>query len=147
RTGRSYTIRLAVGMDVRGGPASSRFPTSAFGPQDYGEARMAALGWLYEFARTKEGSDAFVKKLKDAAASRERERPDADTRPLWDWYYLQTLRTDRQGVFATALALSKGTNPAGMLVFLQSLGSRSQPSVSRVRRVGEEVKDNTPPLP
>src|SRR5262249_48161539 len=56
-------------------------------------------------------------------------------------------RTARQGVFATALALSKGSDPAGMLVLLQSLGSRGQPSFSRVRRVGEQIKDNTPPLP
>ncbi|HTK75342.1 MAG TPA: tetratricopeptide repeat protein, partial [Gemmataceae bacterium] len=147
RTGRSSTIRMAVGMDVRSFSPSLRSQVSAYGPQDYGEARMAALGWLYEFARGKEGADAFVKKFKDAAASRERARPETDTRPLWDWYYLQMLRAERQGVFATALALSQGTDPAGMLVFLQSLGSRSQPSVNRPRRVGEEIKDNTPPLP
>src|SRR5262249_30409584 len=34
RTGRYGTIRLAVGMDVRSGPSSARFPTSAYGPQD-----------------------------------------------------------------------------------------------------------------
>ena len=86
-----------------------------YAPADFGEARMAALGWLYEFARTKDGADAFVKSLKTA-----KDQSGADSRPVWDWFYFQTLRgyggqnaLANKDLVPTALALSRGDDPAG----------------------------------
>src|SRR5207248_128852 len=119
---------------------------AAKGKTDYGEARMACLGWLYEVARSKGTGDAFAKQLKDA-----KDKAGADLRPVWDWYYFQLLRNDgnmaNKDMLPTALLLSKGTDPAGMLAYLNTLGYR--PGSTRYRRSprGEDGKDATPPLP
>lgn len=145
RTGNSGRVRNAVGMESRNyyyGPGQG--PPPFYAPGDYGEARMACLGWLYEQARAKNGHDAFVKRLKDA-----KDKAGADLRPVWDWYYFQLLRTDggtNKDVVNTAFALSKGTDPAGHLAFLNTLGNRPGRTPGR-RMASDGAKDTTPPLP
>ncbi|HSQ54318.1 MAG TPA: tetratricopeptide repeat protein, partial [Gemmata sp.] len=135
----TYRIRSAVGMDVRDYYSG---PQPFFAPADFGEARMAANGFLYEHARARGNSEAFVKQLRGA-----RDKAGADSRPLWDWFYFQQLRNEQKGLLATALELSKGSDPAGQLAYLNSLSSRPAASGSRTRRVNDPAKDTTPPLP
>jgi tetratricopeptide (TPR) repeat protein len=137
--GRLQQIRMAVGINPNGfwfGINVVLFHA----PADYGEARMAALGWMYEAARSKDKAEEFVQALRTA-----KDKAGADVRPLWDWYYFQTLRGENKDVMATALALSKGNDSAGHLAYLNALPNRD--THNRYRRMGTEVKDKTPPLP
>jgi tetratricopeptide (TPR) repeat protein len=141
RTGNLQRIRSAVGLDNRDyyyGGGQQAF----YVPADYGEARMASLGFLLDQARSKGNSDAFAKQLRDA-----KDKAGADPRPLWDWFYLQTLRGEKKDLLQTAFTLSKGTDPAGLLAYLTTVRSRTeQPNVRR-RRGMDNAKDTTPPLP
>lgn len=139
RTQNVYRVRSAVGMDSQNYYGGGVQPF--YSPSDFGEARMASLGWLYEAERARNTGDAFVKSLKSA-----QNKPGSDLRALWDWYYFQTLRQETKDSLATALALSKGNDPAGLLAYLNRLGPmRSGPS--RMVRRGPQSEDITPPLP
>lgn len=139
RTSNPYQLRAAIGMDAQGYYANPGQPF--YVPNDVGEARMACLGWLYEFARARDGGDAYLKRLREA-----RDQAGNDLRPVWDWYYLQVLRNESRQVLPAALALSKGGDPAGLLAYLQALPNRGGPSAQRARRAGPDAKDSTPPL-
>jgi tetratricopeptide (TPR) repeat protein len=142
RLGDIYRIRFACGMESREYYYGGQQPPF-FAPTDYGQARVAALGFLYEHARTKNAGDAFVKQLRDA-----KDKAGADPRPAWDWFYFQSLRQDSKDQLVTALAMSKGPDPSGQLAFLNAVGSRSSAVRSRGRRgPADESKDTTPPLP
>lgn len=137
RTGNVYRIRRATGMDMD----SYSSPQPFYGPGDFGEARMACLAWLYEGARAKDKAEVFLKEPRDA-----KDKAGADPRPLWDWYYLQLVRNETKQSIPTALALSKGPDPAGLLAYLNGLNSRASASANRGRR-SDTAKDSTPPLP
>ena len=141
RTQNSNRIRYAVGMESRDYYGGQQQP--AYAPSDFGEARMACLGWLYEQARAKGEADAYGKKLREA-----KDKAGADTRPVWDWLYFQTLRNETKDKLATAFALSQGPDPAGLLAYLNAVSSRVSNQNPRSRRGGGQPgKDNTPPLP
>ncbi len=141
RKNNAYQLRRAIGMDANSYYGGA--PPAFYGPADYGEARMACLGWLLELARASGENDAFVTRLRKA-----KEKGGPDTRPLWDWYYFQTLRNEHKDVFATVLTLSKGADPGGLLALLQELGESRSANSNRVVRSGRgEAKDTTPPLP
>ncbi len=61
----------------------------------------------------------FAKQLQDA-----KNKATVDQRPLWDWYYFQTLRNEKKDMLPTALALSKGPDPAGLVAYLNTVRSR-----------------------
>ena len=140
RTRNTWEMRRAIGMDpdyYYGGPQAF------YAPSDYGEARMACLGWLYEFGRSSGASDAMIARLRKA-----KDKKGSDTRPLWDWYYLQSLRNEHKEVLTTVLTLSKGSDPAGLLAFLQHLGESRGSNRNRAVRAGRgKANDTTPPLP
>ena len=140
RTANIYQVRTAVGMDPRYYYGSGIQPF--FAPSDFGQARLASLGWLYERARSRDQSDAYVKQLKTA-----REKAGPDTRPLWDWYYFQTLRFEKKALFPVVLALSRETDPAGLLALLQELGELRGTNQFRRPVRGPGDNDKTPPLP
>jgi tetratricopeptide (TPR) repeat protein len=140
RKGNVYQVRRAVGAEVVN--YGGGYVPPAYTPADFGEARMACLGWLNEFARAKDGgADAFAKEMKAA-----KDKPDADGRALWDWYYFQLLRAESKEVVPAALALSKTGDPAGLVAYLSGLGDGRQ-GATRTVRAGGTGKDNTPPLP
>ncbi|QEL19722.1 DUF1583 domain-containing protein [Limnoglobus roseus] len=139
-----WTIRTAVGIDSNnyyGGQQQQPFYT----PKDFGEARMAALGWLYELSRDKaDGQEKFVAELRKAKSL-----PNPAARSLWDWHYLQSVRYDNKDVFERATALAKAsTDPAAQFVFLTSVGMRTEGQPQRrYSRGGQPGEDKTPPLP
>jgi tetratricopeptide (TPR) repeat protein len=139
-----WTIRTACGIDNReyyGGQQQPQF----YAPKDFGEARMAALGWLYELSRDQaDGQDKFVSAMKKA-----KDKPNAAARDLWDWHYLQSVRYDNKDTFDRATKLAKASDdPAARFVFLTSVGMRveGQP-YRRYNRGGQPAEDKTPPLP
>ncbi|HUR55406.1 MAG TPA: tetratricopeptide repeat protein, partial [Gemmataceae bacterium] len=141
RTQNSHRIRYAVGMESRDYYGGQQQP--AYAPSDFGEARMACLGFLYEQARAKGESDAYAKKLREA-----KDKAGADPRPVWDWLYFQTLRNEYKDRLNTAFALSQGPDPAGLLAYVNAVSSRTYNQPSRSRRGGgDPSKDTTPPLP
>jgi tetratricopeptide (TPR) repeat protein len=140
RIGNVYRIREATGSEAR--YYGRGYTPPYYYPSDFGEARLACLAYLVEVAKSKGTSDALVKRFRDA-----KDKAGADPRPVWDWLYFQTLRNDYKDRVATAFALSKGADPAGLLAYLNTVTSRTYGQSGRRYRQGSEVKDNTPPLP
>ena len=120
---------------------------NAWTPADFGQARMAALGWLYAASLKDADPDAWAK-----ARQLEAERPGADPRSLWDLYYLQLVRAMPAEVFAATVRLARALpgDPAAQYVFLTSLPTRAITGAAVVR-VGNAAAgtaaDKTPPLP
>ncbi len=141
RTGNLHRIRMAIGMNSEyyygGGVVQP-----VYVPADFGEARLACLGWLYEIARGKGTAEAFAKQMRDA-----KDKAGAELRPLWDWYYLQTIRNEGKQVLPAAQALLKTSDPAGLLAYVTAVTSRTNTTSYRARRVSNDDKDFTPPLP
>ena len=146
RLGGIYQIRMACKLDSREMYYAARHPGLDLGAPDFGQARMAALGWLVSLAQ-KQGQakvDEIVAGVRQAA-----EKTPADPRALWDWFYLGVLRYDNPGVLAAGRALSRAapTDPLALWAYLYALGGRhmgtgQQYYVSQ----GQEPKDATPPL-
>lgn len=137
-----WEIRSATGIEPR---EYYRGQTPTFyTPKDFGEARMAALGWLFEFARdVSDGQEKFIAEMR-----KERSAANASVRALWDWHYLQALRYDNKDTFETAKALAKASNdPSAQYVFVTSVGMRAEAMrAQRYSRSGTP-EDRTPPLP
>ena len=119
RYGRVQAVRVASGINPRNYYYGvGTLPLHA--PADFGETRMAAIGWLFQNARSRGEADAFVKTMRESAA-----RAGSDARPVWDLYYLQMLRDENKSLLTTSLALAKGQDLAGLLAPLTVLGTRA----------------------
>ncbi len=152
RTGNVWQIRSFTGLQPRYGyyGGSQQY---AWTPRDYGQARMAALGWQLAFEQKKGHGDAYVKK--HHPRSRDRKGAEAislpygrgsiDLRTAWDWYYLQTLRQDMREVYTAARELTRSPDPAAQWAYLASLSNRTGSQRGRPARPGGA--DTTPPLP
>ena len=125
----------------RHGPTKTTAATLVRSAPKYGGEARTCLGWLYETSH-EDGGEAYVKQLRQA-----KDKAGSDPRPVWDQYYFQLLRNQGKDVFTTAALLSKGSDPAGILAYLNSLLARTNGNVSRVRRAGKDGQDQTPPLP
>ena len=69
--------------------------TLIWSPDDFGQARMAALGWLLSFEQQgKAKADGPLAAIRKAA-----EKTPADVRALWDWFYLCQMRYDNAAPF------------------------------------------------
>ncbi len=116
----AYYIRYFCGSDST---IAQRYTWS---PADFGQARLAALGWLSTLAQKQGGA-----KLEAVVASfRERaEKRPVDLRASWDWLYLCAIRLDHAGEFAAARALSRAApnDPLALWAYLHSLGGRQTP--------------------
>ena len=92
-------------------------------PSDFGQARMAALGWLVGLARNevKGKEEAVVAEFRAA-----RDRVPRDPRALWDWYYLTLALGDNTGTYEAARDLSRASasDPMALWIYLTSLSSR-----------------------
>jgi tetratricopeptide (TPR) repeat protein len=117
-----YQIRRATGMDRY----SSSQPLAFWGPDDYGQARMAAMAWLLYTAQKEGRGDEFLaerRRLAEAAGD--------DHKPMWDWYYLQLVRQDNRQIFEAAERLSKTGDPEGQWAYLSALSNRHLSPSSR----------------
>ncbi len=140
RIGSVYEIRQAVGME------SERYygnQQRAWAPSDFGSARMACMGWLYEQAREKGEQAEYQKKLRAA-----KDQAGADLRNVWDYAYFLTLRNDRKEAMGTTEILAKSSDPAGSLAYLYALTLRQSEANRYASSRGRDAKeDRTPPLP
>ena len=115
-------------------------------PDDFGQARMAALGWLLKPARTKDKEEGFLAGFRPV-----QDKAPPDLRKLWDWYYLSLVRDDRAEASRTARALSQTPNadPIALWAYLTSLPNRASTPDQPPAEGGEEnaeTVDKTPPL-
>lgn len=119
----AYQIRSATGLQVQSYySAQPRLWT----PDDFGQARMAALGWLLTLAEKDGKQDEFLAAQRQ---SRDKSEQSADAarqrRAQWDWYYLQAIRQDYPAMFEAGQALADGDDPSGQWVYLTALGNRT----------------------
>src|SRR5262249_10061992 len=126
--------------------SSSTGQVSAWAPQDYGQARMAALGWQLSLAgRQGTGKgDALIAAFRKAA-----EKGPADVPALWDWVYLCQMRYDNAGAYAAARELTRATptDPLALWAYLYSLGGRQLGLGFRYYSYsGRDRHDSTPSL-
>ena len=96
RIGMTYAIRRACNLDALPRPI-------AWVPDDFGQARMAALGWLLSL----EPKDNPANASRLAAIRAAAEKSPADVRALWDWFYACQLRFDNAALFEAARKLSR----------------------------------------
>ena len=115
-------IRRAAGLDNRA--LLPRDTPVVWAPGDFGQARMASLGWLVAVAERK------ARRRKTSWSQRFRkagEKSPADLRAIWDWYYLvpAALR-QRGGILAAGKLLSRAApdDPLALWAYLYSLGGR-----------------------
>jgi tetratricopeptide (TPR) repeat protein len=140
-------IRMATGLESRANYSVSRVASASWAPPDFGQARMAALGWVVNLAR-KQGSDAEAKVLDGLRAAKD--KVPRDLRALWDWYYICAMRQEYGQAYEAARDLSRAapSDPTALWVYLTSLGQRQYgPGPRYYVQPGTELSDGTPPLP
>jgi len=142
RTERAYEIQRAVGINSDVYYSNSNTRPQVWTPQMYGQARMAALGWLYRFAQKDGASEAMLSQYRDPA-----EKADAKVRALWDWAYLESVRgsNQHQELLPIARRLALADDIAGHYLHLQQLQTRNNQAMAALRG-GRQTKDTTEPL-
>ncbi|MES2789222.1 MAG: DUF1583 domain-containing protein, partial [Planctomycetota bacterium] len=135
-------LRYSTGIDPRYGYSSMNF----WAPDNFGNARLGALAWLQSAAQKKGQQDAFISARRTAW-----EQAKANSRLAWDWYYLQLLQTNPDGVYqaARALVALPAASTEAQFLFLNSLAGRGQSNSQRVvsRSAVAKPEDTTPALP
>jgi tetratricopeptide (TPR) repeat protein len=113
-------------------------------PTDFGQARMAALGWLDSLSQKDKTNATFLKAQRETAS-----RDTQDVRALWDWYYLELVRQENREAYLAARELTRRvpSDPDAQYAYLYALRLRTQQSGQALPvRVGSGVIDTTPPL-
>ncbi len=116
-------------------------------PYDLGQARMAALGWLYASSLNAKDPDAWLKSHKAEA-----EAPKAGVRAVWDWYYIQLVRGEPRDIYDAAARLARAVpnDPASQFGLLSAVGNRTAsrgPNGGVVNNARNAKVDKVPPLP
>ena len=146
-------IREALGlgaspvMTSRGTVLLSRLGRNAqplsWTPQDYGEARIACLGWLYVIARNgeKENEEAFLNERRAIGETSDR------SRELTDWLHLTQLTVNRNDFYLVLKKLSQRPDAELWVkaMYLTSLTGRGPVQVTASPTVGTD--DDADPMP
>ncbi|HVK79570.1 MAG TPA: hypothetical protein VM915_03070, partial [Verrucomicrobiae bacterium] len=145
RTNYITQARIAAGLlsrDAYYGTTTGRAPVWV--PPNYGQARMAAMAWLFKFARDQNRLQELEARFKAPI-----EQPTASPRALWDWLYLSQMEDAPNPVERAeamqdiARRLAAAGDISGHYLFLSSLRSRHNAPVV----ANPSGEDNTPPLP
>ena len=146
--GRELTIpldeRLALAYNIRSFCKLSRSPLPrgySWSPDDFGQARMAALGWLVSLAGTEQPSraDDVVAGFRAGA-----DKLPADAHAIWNWFYLCAMQLDHAGAFEAGRKLRQSSprDPLALWGSLHVLGTRSVPLGTRpLLAIGGEYTD------
>jgi tetratricopeptide (TPR) repeat protein len=132
-------IRMVAKLEVLRVAATATVWT----PADFGQSRMAALGWLYASSLKEKEPEAWAK-----ARQADAEKPSAEPRALWDLYYLQLVKSLPREVFAATVRLARAlpNDPAAQYAFLTALPGRDSNPNAVVRALPSSATDPTPPL-
>ena len=140
RVGNVYQIRQAIGLDQNehyyGGGYPGQQQQRTWTPNDYGEARLACLGWLMKFAQKGEKPDELYETRKKQAAESD------DPRVQTDWYYLISLRHEshEQYNFVKKAVRRPDATTEMKTMYLQLLSSRGGPN--QRYEINEETGNN-----
>ena len=147
RIGAILQIRMACKLENREVYSARMGPVAVWAPTDFGQARMAAMGWLVSLAEKTDAAKTEEVMARFRTAS---EKTPADVRALWDWFYLCLLRYDNAAAFNACKTLSRAAaaDPLALWAYLYSLGSRQQSGQASRYVVSRntDAKDTTPPL-
>ncbi len=98
----------------------------SWSPADFGQARMAAIGWLVSLAGREQpgGQDEFIAGVRAASL-----KTPGDHRAIWNWFYLCNMLLDHAGCFDAARNLSSALprDPLALWAFLDAIRSRAAP--------------------
>jgi tetratricopeptide (TPR) repeat protein len=113
-----FQARMASGVDMQ---ASMNRRAPAWYPADFGQARIAALAWLYRLGMKGDSNDAFVELCREA-----KDKAPHDPRAAWDWYYLAAIRQAGDETYSAARSLAQlsGADPEALWIYLASLSQR-----------------------
>lgn len=129
-------IRQAVGLDYDryfyGGGSTPQTWT----PGTYGQARMAAYGWLLKYAQNDGTADEFEKDVEAAAAD-----PAAARETLIDCLYLQRLQNRYAAAFAVLQRLARIGGAEEQQFYLEALPQRG------IADPNMQYSGNQPPKP
>jgi tetratricopeptide (TPR) repeat protein len=147
RLSAAQEIRMATNLESRAAYyGTSRPPTTVWAPADYGQARMAALGWLLaESRKLKEGDEVLLAEFRVAGT-----KTPVDPQRLWDWYYFSLVRNDSResADAARGLSYSLPNDPTVLWAYLTALGQRQYGQGTRYYVApGTDTADAAPPLP
>lgn len=117
-----YEIQRTLELNPNRGYSNRQM---AWNPNDFGEARIAAIAVLYTHAESEGKGQEFVKRYEERAQFTGNRIPPA----AWDSYFL-TAYTMQQGrdyskMYELTKRLSKSRDPAAMLLFLQTVPQRN----------------------
>jgi tetratricopeptide (TPR) repeat protein len=141
RTDYAFEVRRAVGLDPELNYAPSMTRRPPWLPQDFGQARLAAIGWLFAFAQKQNQTDTFVTAHKARAES-----ATAGPRELWDWVYLQAMRADDDALLPACRRLAEKGGPNEKLLYLMKLAARGGELNINAPTAALDKDDKTPPL-
>ncbi|HEY2412465.1 MAG TPA: DUF1583 domain-containing protein [Pirellulaceae bacterium] len=136
-----WEIRRAVGLDQQSFYNTQSRP-AIWMPRDFGQSRLAALGWIVHLEQDSAQADAFVQARREQA-----EKPAATTRELWDFVYLQHVRADEQELRPFTRRLAESGGRPEKILYLSSLAGRVNAEEAEDSDEGLAAKDKTPPLP
>jgi tetratricopeptide (TPR) repeat protein len=141
RIERAGDIQRAVGLSTDSYYSASMARATTWTPQQYSQARMAALGWLVRLSQKNGNGQELIDRFRNAA-----EKTDAPSRALWDWVYLESVRgSDQKELLPIARRLAVAGDVAGHYLHLGQLMSRNSQSLQAVRS-GRQGKDMTAQL-
>ena len=133
----SAQVRQAVGLDpdrnYYGGSTRAR---PVWTPDVFGEARLAAYGWLMLFDQDQQSpaddqpdeEDALQKRFARLAAGAAAD--DAPRETIYDWLYVEQLRGNLDSVFQVARRLARDGSRESQQFFLTSLALRGVDTAS-----------------
>ena len=99
--------------------------TLSWSPDDFGQARMAALGWLLSFEQQDKAPIPQPAHRNPHCA----EKSPADVRALWDWFYLCQMRSTMRRFSRRRRKLSRAAraDPLALWAYLHTMGGRHLP--------------------
>ena len=121
-------VRQATGLDADERYYGGRSQPRVWTPDSFGVARMAAYAWLLKFeedARTaaangqESAGGSFVDPLGERAA-----KPDADRDTVYDWMYVEQVRSNFNTVFQFSKRLARDGGVEEQQFYLNSLRLR-----------------------
>jgi tetratricopeptide (TPR) repeat protein len=118
-----WQVRNAVGIEGRQVSMGLYNQQPIWTPSDFGQARMAAAGWLLALSQRESKHEELVQAFRAKAA-----RVSAtNLRSLYDFYYLQTVRNDGREAYEAARAIAKAApnDPKAQWTWLNTLVSRA----------------------
>ena len=134
-------FRMSIGLQEN---QNYNQQTQFLAPRDFGQARMASLGWLILFARNAGTEAEFINSRREIGMQA------TSRREFFDWYYLASLAGNGRDQYLVLKKLSQRPDADGDLkrLYLNSLMGRGvDPEEAKVAAENVPVEESPNPLP